>query len=80
MEVKFLSNAPCGFYKYKYPKEIDGKVGAKVSCVVHNINKLNFFIIYAIIFKYSSCIMLTSSDAIDNKGLRLNFLAAALFS
>ncbi|XP_050664956.1 39S ribosomal protein L46, mitochondrial [Leptidea sinapis] len=30
IKVKFLSNAPCGFYKYKYPSEIDGKVGAKV--------------------------------------------------
>lgn len=30
LNVQFLSNAPCGFYKYKYPTEIDGKVGAKV--------------------------------------------------
>ncbi|CAG9785615.1 unnamed protein product [Diatraea saccharalis] len=30
LKVQFLSNAPCGFYKYKYPSEIDGKVGAKV--------------------------------------------------
>ncbi|XP_073948895.1 mitochondrial ribosomal protein L46 isoform X2 [Choristoneura fumiferana] len=30
MKVQFLSNAPCGFYKYKYPSEINGKVGAKV--------------------------------------------------
>ncbi|XP_049867925.1 39S ribosomal protein L46, mitochondrial [Pectinophora gossypiella] len=30
LKVKFLSNAPCGFYKYKYPSEIDGKIGAKV--------------------------------------------------
>ncbi|KAJ0175468.1 hypothetical protein K1T71_008627 [Dendrolimus kikuchii] len=30
LKVQFLSNAPCGFYKYKYPEEIDGKVGAKV--------------------------------------------------
>ncbi|XP_041986495.1 39S ribosomal protein L46, mitochondrial [Aricia agestis] len=30
LKVKFLSNAPCGFYKYKYPSEINGKVGAKV--------------------------------------------------
>ncbi|XP_063365180.1 large ribosomal subunit protein mL46 isoform X1 [Cydia amplana] len=29
-KVQFLSNAPCGFYKYKYPTEINGKVGAKV--------------------------------------------------
>ncbi|CAH4029284.1 39S ribosomal protein L46, mitochondrial [Pieris brassicae] len=30
LKVTFLSNAPCGFYKYKYPSELDGKVGAKV--------------------------------------------------
>ncbi|KAI5636135.1 39S mitochondrial ribosomal protein l46 domain-containing protein [Phthorimaea operculella] len=30
LKVHFLSNAPCGFYKYKYPAEINGKVGAKV--------------------------------------------------
>lgn len=30
LNVQFLSNAPCGFYKYKYPSEINGKVGAKV--------------------------------------------------
>ncbi|KAL0831399.1 hypothetical protein ABMA28_002216 [Loxostege sticticalis] len=30
LKVQFVSNAPCGFYKYKYPSEIDGKVGAKV--------------------------------------------------
>ncbi|CAG4974328.1 unnamed protein product [Parnassius apollo] len=32
LNVQFLSNAPCGFYKYKYPVELqsDGKVGAKV--------------------------------------------------
>ncbi|XP_059046411.1 large ribosomal subunit protein mL46 [Achroia grisella] len=30
LKVKFLSNAPCGFYKYKYPSEINGKVGSKV--------------------------------------------------
>lgn len=30
LKVQFLGNAPCGFYKYKYPKEMDGKVGAKV--------------------------------------------------
>ncbi|KAM3964220.1 mitochondrial ribosomal protein L46 [Aphomia sociella] len=30
LKVQFLSNAPCGFYKYKYPSEINGKVGAKV--------------------------------------------------
>ncbi|CAH0714477.1 unnamed protein product, partial [Brenthis ino] len=30
LKVKFLSNAPCGFYKYKYPSEINGKMGAKV--------------------------------------------------
>ncbi|KAG6445424.1 39S ribosomal protein L46, mitochondrial [Manduca sexta] len=30
LQVQFLSNAPCGFYKYKYPSEINGKVGAKV--------------------------------------------------
>ncbi|XP_072938652.1 large ribosomal subunit protein mL46 [Epargyreus clarus] len=29
-KVQFLSNAPSGFYKYKYPTEINGKVGAKV--------------------------------------------------
>ncbi|XP_038214613.1 39S ribosomal protein L46, mitochondrial [Zerene cesonia] len=30
LKVTFLSNAPCGFYKYKYPSEINGKIGAKV--------------------------------------------------
>ncbi|CAG4948826.1 unnamed protein product [Colias eurytheme] len=30
LKVNFLSNAPCGFYKYKYPSEINGKIGAKV--------------------------------------------------
>ncbi|CAG9119308.1 unnamed protein product [Plutella xylostella] len=30
LQVQFYGNAPCGFYKYKYPKEVDGKVGAKV--------------------------------------------------
>ncbi|CAH2108408.1 unnamed protein product [Euphydryas editha] len=30
LKVKFLSNAPSGFYKYKYPSEINGKIGAKV--------------------------------------------------
>ncbi|XP_013187157.1 large ribosomal subunit protein mL46 [Amyelois transitella] len=30
LKVQFLSNAPCGFYKYKYPSDINGKVGAKV--------------------------------------------------
>ncbi|CAH0406905.1 unnamed protein product [Chilo suppressalis] len=30
LKVQFLSNAPCGFYKYKYPSEIEGKIGAKV--------------------------------------------------
>lgn len=31
LNVQFLSNAPCGFYKYKYPSEVNGKIGAKVS-------------------------------------------------
>ncbi|XP_046962321.1 39S ribosomal protein L46, mitochondrial [Vanessa cardui] len=30
IKVKFLSNAPSGFYKYKYPSEVNGKIGAKV--------------------------------------------------
>nr|XP_021182299.2 39S ribosomal protein L46, mitochondrial [Helicoverpa armigera] len=30
LKVQFLSNAPCGFYKYKYPSEVNGKIGAKV--------------------------------------------------
>lgn len=32
LHVKFYGNAPCGFYKYKYPKTIreSGTVGAKV--------------------------------------------------
>lgn len=32
LKVKFLGNAPCGFYKYKYPKQLrsDGFIGAKV--------------------------------------------------
>lgn len=30
LKVQFISNAPCGFYKYKYPSEVNGKVGAKV--------------------------------------------------
>ncbi|KAF9406857.1 hypothetical protein HW555_012915 [Spodoptera exigua] len=30
INVQFLSNAPCGFYKYKYPSEVNGKIGAKV--------------------------------------------------
>ncbi|XP_068632758.1 large ribosomal subunit protein mL46 [Battus philenor] len=32
LKVQFLSNAPCGFYKYKYPSNIqtEGKIGAKV--------------------------------------------------
>ncbi|XP_012548733.1 39S ribosomal protein L46, mitochondrial [Bombyx mandarina] len=30
LQIKFISNAPCGFYKYKYPSEMNGKVGAKI--------------------------------------------------
>ncbi|KAK9971379.1 hypothetical protein ABG768_024749 [Culter alburnus] len=32
LKATFLGNAPCGFYKYKYPKDIqkEGTVGAKV--------------------------------------------------
>ncbi|CAK1540604.1 unnamed protein product [Leptosia nina] len=30
LKVDFLSNAPCGFYKYKYPTAVEGKIGAKV--------------------------------------------------
>ncbi|XP_075974320.1 mitochondrial ribosomal protein L46 [Anticarsia gemmatalis] len=30
LKVQFVSNAPCGFYKYKYPSEVNGKIGAKV--------------------------------------------------
>ncbi|CAH2076647.1 unnamed protein product, partial [Iphiclides podalirius] len=32
LKVQFISNAPCGFYKYKYPpgEQKGGKVGAKV--------------------------------------------------
>nr|XP_053647755.1 39S ribosomal protein L46, mitochondrial-like [Cherax quadricarinatus] len=32
LKVKFLGNAPCGFYKYKYPKNVraNGFIGAKV--------------------------------------------------
>ncbi|XP_032515227.2 large ribosomal subunit protein mL46 [Danaus plexippus] len=37
-KVKFLSNAPCGFYKYKYPNDIDGKIGAKVFFYYANHN------------------------------------------
>ncbi|GBP84401.1 39S ribosomal protein L46, mitochondrial [Eumeta japonica] len=29
LKVNVLGNAPCGFHKYKYPKDISGKVGAK---------------------------------------------------
>ncbi|XP_034827379.1 large ribosomal subunit protein mL46 [Maniola hyperantus] len=38
LKVKFLSNAPCGFYKYKYPAEINGKSGAKVFFYYANYN------------------------------------------
>ncbi|KAG7171415.1 39S ribosomal protein L46-like [Homarus americanus] len=32
LQVKFLGNAPCGFYKYKYPKNVHQEefIGAKV--------------------------------------------------
>ncbi|XP_055041236.2 large ribosomal subunit protein mL46 [Misgurnus anguillicaudatus] len=32
LKATFLGNAPCGFYKYRYPKDIqkEGRVGAKV--------------------------------------------------
>ncbi|XP_026122493.1 39S ribosomal protein L46, mitochondrial-like [Carassius auratus] len=32
LKATFLGNAPCGFYKYKYPKDIqkEGRIGAKV--------------------------------------------------
>ncbi|CAH2231051.1 jg3480 [Pararge aegeria aegeria] len=38
LKVKFLSNAPCGFYKYKYPAEINGRLGAKVFFYYANYN------------------------------------------
>lgn len=45
IRVQFYGNAPCGFYKYKYPKdEKKGSVGAKVfffRAVVRNENKKN---------------------------------------
>lgn len=37
IKVQFYGNAPCGFYKYRYPKAVrgeSGSVGAKV-----NLNK-----------------------------------------
>ncbi|XP_050711000.1 39S ribosomal protein L46, mitochondrial-like [Eriocheir sinensis] len=41
LKVKFLGNAPCGFYKYKFPKTVrkEGFIGAKVffyKCQVRN--------------------------------------------
>ncbi|XP_023936635.2 39S ribosomal protein L46, mitochondrial [Bicyclus anynana] len=39
LKVKFVSNAPCGFYNYKYPAEINGKLGAKVFFYYANYNE-----------------------------------------